>query len=55
MLKPEGILLVSELAGDPDKMTTDEIINLIEKHNFKCYNKYGNYKNFTINFKKLNE
>ena len=54
MLKPEGILSISELAGDPDKMTIDEIRNIIEKHNFKFYNKYGNKRNFTINFKKIN-
>jgi len=35
----EGILSISELAGDPDKMTIDEIRNIIEIHKFKfCIN-----------------
>jgi len=52
MLKPDGILSISELAGDPDKMSIEELKDIIEKHNFKFYNNYGNKRNFTINFKK---
>ncbi len=52
MLKPNGILSITELAGDPDKMTIDELKSMIEKQNFKVYNIYGNKKNYTINFKK---
>jgi ubiquinone/menaquinone biosynthesis C-methylase UbiE len=52
MLKSNGILSISELAGDPDKMTIIELKSSIEKHNFEVCNIYGNNKNFTINFKK---
>ncbi len=52
MLKPDGILSISELAGDPDKMTIDELKSMVENHDFKLYNISGNKKNFTINFKK---
>lgn len=52
MLNPNGILSISELAGDPDKMPMEALRCLIEQHNFKYYNVYGNQKNFTINFKK---
>jgi ubiquinone/menaquinone biosynthesis C-methylase UbiE len=53
MLKPNGVLSITELAGDPDKMTVDELKSMIEKHNFIFYNKYGNKRNFTLNFKKM--
>ncbi len=53
MLKPNGIVSISELMGDPDKMSIDEIKTLFEKYGFKLYNKYGTKKNFTVNFKKI--
>ncbi len=52
MLKPNGILSISELAGDPDKMTIEELKKLIKKQKFKEYKIYGNRRNYTINFKK---
>ena len=52
ILKPEGILSISELAGDPDKMNPDEVRSLAEKVGFSFYKFYGNKKNYTINFKK---
>jgi len=52
MLKLGGILSISELAGDPDKMSIEELKILIEQHNFQFYKVYGNNRNFTINFKK---
>lgn len=52
MLKPGGILSISEQAGDPDKMTIKEIRDLAEKHGFKYSQLFGNNKNFTINFEK---
>ncbi len=53
MLKPNGIVSISELMGDPDKMSIDEIKELFEKHGFKLYNKYGTKRNFTVNFRKI--
>lgn len=52
MLKPSGILSVSEQAGDPDKMTAAQISELAQKHNFSFYRIYGSRRNFTVNFKK---
>ena len=54
ILKNDGILSISELAGDPDKMTIEDIKVLAENSGFKFYKIYGNKKNFTINFKKHN-
>jgi len=53
ILKPDGVLSITELAGDPDKMTVNELTSMIEKHQFILYNKYGNKRNFTLNFKKI--
>lgn len=52
MLKPGGILSVSEQAGDPDKMTAEQIRELAERHNFSFCCEYGNKRNFTINLRK---
>lgn len=52
MLKTGGILSVSELGGDPDKLTAEEIKRLAETVGFEFYKLYGNKFNFTINFKK---
>jgi ubiquinone/menaquinone biosynthesis C-methylase UbiE len=52
ILKPGGILSISELAGDPDKMILDEVKELAENADFEYYRIYGSERNFTINFKK---
>ncbi|MEJ5352401.1 MAG: methyltransferase domain-containing protein [Melioribacteraceae bacterium] len=52
MLKKGGILSISELGGDPDKLTAEEIKRLAETAGFEFYKLYGNKFNFTINFKK---
>lgn len=54
MLKQDGIISITELAGDPDKMSIEELKVLFEKHNFFIYNQYGNKRNFTINFRRKN-
>ncbi|MGK9475753.1 class I SAM-dependent methyltransferase [Melioribacter sp. OK-6-Me] len=54
MLKRDGIVSISELAGDPDKMSIEELVALFEKHNFYVDAQYGNKRNFTINFKRKN-
>ncbi|HVO76319.1 MAG TPA: methyltransferase domain-containing protein [Ignavibacteriaceae bacterium] len=50
ILKPEGILSISELAGDPDKLSIDEVKNIAEGNGFTYYKLYGNNKNYTVNF-----
>ncbi|MCB9024365.1 MAG: class I SAM-dependent methyltransferase [Lentimicrobiaceae bacterium] len=52
MLKPGGLLSISELAGDPDKMTMEEVTALAEAAGFSAYRFYGNKKNYTVNFLK---
>ncbi len=54
MLKRDGIVSISELAGDPDKMSIEELVALFEKHNFSIADQYGNKKNYTINFRREN-
>lgn len=52
MLKPGGLLSISELAGDPDKMTPDELRNLAEPVGFKFLKLFGTDRNYTVNFAK---
>lgn len=52
ILKPEGILSISELAGDPDKLSIDEVQKLAGDVGFEFYKLYGTKRNYTINFKK---
>lgn len=55
MLKKDGIVSVSELGGDPDKMSVEELSLLFSKFNFIIRNQYGTKRNFTINFCKGRE
>lgn len=50
VLKKDGILSISELAGDPDKLSIKELTMLIEPVGFKLVQQFGNYKNYTANF-----
>jgi len=52
LLKKGGLLSISELKGDPDKITTTEIKELIKDSGFTFDRVFGNDNNFTINFKK---
>lgn len=51
-LKEDGILSISELAGDPDKMTLEEIQALVCQHGFEVSQIFGTHRNYTINFQK---
>ncbi len=53
MLREDGVLSISELAGDPDKLSLDEIRSLVSAHGFEEKETFGNRINFTINFKKI--
>ena len=53
ILKKGGILSISELAGDPDKMSVEEVEELVMICDFKLKNQYGSNKNYTINFEKI--
>jgi ubiquinone/menaquinone biosynthesis C-methylase UbiE len=52
LLHSNGILSISEQAGDPDKMEPDEIKKLLQDSGFKFDRIFGSNKNFTINFRK---
>jgi len=52
ILKPGGILSISELAGDPDKMSPEELKDLAANAGFTTNQLFGNKRNFTLNFKK---
>ena len=53
MLKPGGILSVSEMAGDPDKMSMKELRELFTKEKFLEYKCFGTRRNYTMNFSKV--
>jgi ubiquinone/menaquinone biosynthesis C-methylase UbiE len=53
ILRPNGLLSISEQAGDPDKLQRAEIEKLLEGSGFKFDRFFGNSKNFTINFRKI--
>lgn len=55
MLKPDGVVSITELAGDPDKMTIEQLTALFKKHNFFLDEWFGSKRNFTLNFKKNHE
>lgn len=50
MLKPGGILSVTEMEGDPDHMTLDEVRPLAERHGFRLKETFGDPKTYTANF-----
>ena len=50
LLTHDGLLSISEAAGDPDKLEQSELIALLTTHGFKPVNQYGNRRNYTINF-----
>jgi ubiquinone/menaquinone biosynthesis C-methylase UbiE len=52
VLRKNGILSISEQAGDPDKMEPDEIKELLIDSGFIFDRIFGTNKNFTINFRK---
>ena len=51
-LKDNGILSISELAGDPDKISIEELKSLVCQYGFEVSHIFGNKRNYTINFKK---
>ena len=53
ILKNDGMLSISELAGDPDKLSTEELQDLVCSEGFKLTILFGTKRNYTMNFKKL--
>ncbi len=53
ILKPSGMLSITEQPGDPDFIPIEMMLPLIEKHGFKHVESYGKNKNYTLNFIKM--
>ena len=51
ILKDDGVLSISELAGDPDKISLDEIQSLVSAYGFEETEILGNRLNYTVNFR----
>ena len=51
LLCADGLLSVSETAGDPDKPSRAELRELMRQNGFKVAGEYGSERNFTLNFK----
>ena len=52
VLKNDGLLSISELAGDPDKLSKEELKSLVSENGFEESIFYGSRFNYTMNFKK---
>ena len=52
VLKPDGVLSISELAGDPDKLSTTELERLVCSKGFRVKQLFGTERNYTMNFEK---
>lgn len=52
VLKNDGILSIAEQAGDPDKMSMEQIDELLSRKNFQMHRKYGNRFHFNVIYKK---
>jgi ubiquinone/menaquinone biosynthesis C-methylase UbiE len=50
ILKKGGLLSISELAGDPDRMNIEELKELTAIGGLKLQKHFGSKKNYTINF-----
>lgn len=53
LLKPDGVLSFSEQAGDPDKLSMQEVRTLVEGAGFIFDKQFGSEWNYTINFRKV--
>ena len=52
LLAPDGLLSISEAAGDADKLSRTELIQLLEQYGFSPVQQFGNDRNYTLNFGK---
>lgn len=52
ILKPDGLLSITEFAGDSDKMSIEEVKGLVLEQNFSIDRLWGSRNRYTINFRK---
>ena len=50
LLRPDGIVSISETAGDPDKLSRAQLATLMQAHRFVLQQSYGTERNYTMNF-----
>ncbi len=53
ILKNDGILSISELAGDPDKLSREALEALVCPEGFQVKTRFGNARYYTTNFEKI--
>lgn len=51
LLRPNGIVSISETVGDPDKLSCAELEQLMQQHQFALTESFGNERNYTLNFR----
>ena len=54
VLKPKGILSISEHLPDPDFSACAKVKSLVEQEGFELFERYGQSWSYTANFRKLN-
>jgi len=52
VLRPDGLLSITEQFHDPDFIPIDEILRIAKEERFRHERTYGGGKNYTINFRK---
>lgn len=52
ILRPSGLLSITEQPGDPDHLPLQVVCSLAEKHGFEFVESHGRKKNYTANFRK---
>jgi len=53
VLKPSGLLSITEQPGDPDFLPMPTVLSLAEEHGFHFAESYGGGKNYTANFRRI--
>ena len=52
VLKDDGIISISEQAGDPDIIPKEDLKKLFRKYDFHFDKEFGGRRNYTLNFSK---
>jgi len=52
VLRPQGLLSITEQPGDPDFIPRHEVQRLAETEGFLFEQAFGRGRNFTVNFRK---
>ena len=55
VLRVGGILSITEMQGDPDVLSENDINQMVMQYGFEFLEKFPSFKGFTINYKKVSE